>query len=194
MSPAESSPAFPDGVGQHGEADAPDPGDGLGGAAGSWCRTTALVGAPLWRAGDRALRGLPVAATALLVTVSLAAALAPAVSPRGAGGAAAAAQPCTVEFLPDTVTIRHRPVRVLVRIPSGLGEAQGVDAPEASGVEVVGMEPDAAGKAWIVRLDLSRARAGHWRLVLRGGEGACEGRLTTRMPGRSAAPIDLTSR
>lgn len=192
MSADERSTASRDGAGPHGEAGVPDPGDRPGGAAGSWCRTSAVVGPSLRRAGDRALLGLPVAATALLATASLGAAVAPAVSPLGTVGPAAA-QPCSAEVRPDTVTIRHRPVRVLVRVPAGLGEARGVEAPEASGVEVLGVETDAAGQAWIVRLDLSGARAGRWRLVLRGGEGSCEGRMTTRMPGRSA-PIELTSR
>lgn len=133
-----------------------------------------------------ALRGFPGAATALVATVTAGSALAAVVAPPAAGPAGDA-QPCSAEVSPDTITIRHRPVRVLARIPGELGEVEGVDAPEASGLEVLDVEADRSGDAWIVRLGLSDARAGRWTLDLRGSEGTCQGTLTTRMPGRALA-------
>lgn len=193
MSLGDSSTEHDGGSAPERGADPAEPADRRGRPPRGWCRTAAAVGAPPSRHGDRALRGIPVAATALLATVFLGPAVGAVASPRTAVPAAVV-PPCSVEIRPDTLTIRHRPARVLVRIPGGLGEVEGVDASDASGVEVLEVEADAAGGAWIVRLDLSDARAGQWTLAFRGSEGSCRGKMTTRMPGQGVALAEAGSR
>lgn len=140
--------------------------------------------------GVAELRAVAASAAVLLAATHAGTTAAGAVSSGATGSSGAAAAPCTLDVQPDTVTIRQRPARVLARVPRDLGEPVGADVPESSGVDVVEIEADAEGTAWIVRVDLSDARSGRWTLVLEGSEGRCEGVLTTRMPGQAAA-IDV---
>lgn len=102
---------------------------------------------------------------------------------------------CTAELQPDTLTIRERPARVLVRLPRDLGEPQGVEAPSRSGLEVSDVRADSDGRSWIVSVYLGNANPGDWTLRFRGSDGECEARLTTRMPGDpgSGLRLDLDS-
>lgn len=90
---------------------------------------------------------------------------------------------CAAELQPDTLTIRERPARILIRLPRDLGEPSGVETPSRSGLEVSDVRADPDGRSWIVSVYLGNANPGDWTLRFRGSDGECEGSLTTRMPG-----------
>lgn len=125
-----------------------------------------------------------------LVSTAAAAAVLGAGAARGSGPTAVErpdpTRPCSAQLVPSAVTAGRAETRILVE--TDLSAARGLpeaSAPAGSGIRIVDVRSDVAPGSWILVLDLTDARAGSWRISLRGDGYRCGGELEVREPVRA---------
>ena len=82
---------------------------------------------------------------------------------------------CSLSVFPDEVSAGRPDTRVLVETSERLTGSPRAEVPAGSGIEVREVEPDVSPDSWVLRLDLSGARAGEWRVTLEGRSATCVG-------------------
>lgn len=113
------------------------------------------------------LTELPILAAAALVTLPIAG------SPAGAEGMAG--DDCIASIEPAAVLRQAEPVTLRAELSEPVGEVEVVTAPEDSGIEIVGIDAEAAVPTVVV--DVSAAQAGSWSLAFASEAGVCYGSL-----------------
>lgn len=89
---------------------------------------------------------------------------------------------CSLELVPESVAAGRPDTRILAESSVAARGRPRVETPPESGIRVRGVRPDVSEGSWVLRLDLTDARAGAWRLALRGEGFRCAGELTVREP------------
>lgn len=99
---------------------------------------------------------------------------------------------CSVGLVPDAVTAGRPDTRVLAETDRTAAEGRPrVDLSPASGIRVRGVREDVSAGSWVLRLDLTEARAGTWTVTLAGDGYRCSGELQVRGAVGSGAGADV---
>lgn len=93
---------------------------------------------------------------------------------------------CSVALVPEAVTVGRPDTRILAESGSSARGSPEVEVPPASGIRVREVRPDVSPGSWVLRLDLTDARAGAWTVTLTGDGFRCSGDLTLRQSARDA--------
>lgn len=97
-----------------------------------------------------------------------------------AGDPAPEAPACTLSLVPGTVTPGRPDARVLAETSDRLVGTPTAEVPARSGIEIREVEPDISPDSWVLRLDLTDARAGTWPITLEGRSVECTGEIGIR--------------
>lgn len=87
----------------------------------------------------------------------------------------APAPACSLSVFPEEVSPGRPDTRVLAETSERLTGSPRAEVPEGSGIEIRDVEPDVSPDSWVLRLDLSGARAGRWAITIEGRSTECVG-------------------
>jgi len=115
------------------------------------------------------------------LAIALAAGPAPARTSDGpTSGRESPGSACSLSIVPRQVTPGRPDARVLAETSERLAGTPTAEIPARSGIEVRDVEPDVSPDSWVLRLDLTDARPGTWRVTLEGRSVECTGEIGIR--------------
>lgn len=96
---------------------------------------------------------------------------------------------CSLSIYPEEVSAGRPDTRVLAETSERLTGSPRAAVPAGSGIEVRDVEPDVSPDSWVLRLDLSGARAGQWEVTLEGRSVECVGTIEIQGSAAVSGPL-----
>lgn len=87
---------------------------------------------------------------------------------------------CSLSVVPGAVTGGRPDTRLLVEATKDFSSTPTAEAASGSGIEIRDLLPDVSADSWVLRLDLSEANAGLWRITLENETVECIGHIRIR--------------